>query len=82
MKTKRALKAENERLKQNEATLRILCKAYMRRNEQLEIDLATANASLDAAIADKERWQTIAKKADERRLEYVRNTGNNEKAVG
>lgn len=82
MATKKTLMAEIARLKQDVATLRILCKAYMRRNEQLEIDLATANAALDCAAAEKERWAEIAHKADERRLEYVRNTGNNEKAVG
>ena len=86
MATKKTMLAQMERMKQDIATLRILCKAYMRRNEQLEIDLATANASLDCAIAEKERWAEIAHKADERRLSYVRAnteyTGNHEKTMG
>ena len=86
MPTKRTMLAQMERMKQDIATLRILCKAYMRRTAQLEEDIAMLNASLDCAAKEIDRWAEIAHKADERRLEYVRaNTecaGDIEKAVG
>ena len=74
-KTRRTLEAENEKLRQDNATLRILTKAYMRRNQKLEDENAMLNASLDCAIADKERYMELAHKADERRRNYVRNMG-------
>lgn len=86
MPTKRTMLAQMERMKQDMATLRILCKAYMRRTAQLEEDIAMLNASLDCAEKQIDRWAAIAHKADERRLEYVRantkRTGDHEKTVG
>ena len=73
MITKHKLKAELEQLRQDNAMLKLLTRAYMRKTAELEDDLAMVNASLDAAIADKERWQEIAQKADERRKRYVLN---------
>lgn len=73
--TRKQMKAEIERLKQDNAALRLLTKAYMRRNAKLEEDIAFMNASLDACAADSERWHKIAKKADERRRELVRRLG-------
>ena len=75
MITKRKLKAEIEQLKQDNATLRLLTKAYMRRNAKLEEDIAFLNASLDAFAADSEKWHKVARKADERRKELVRSMG-------
>lgn len=72
MITKRKLQKEIDQLRQDNAMLRLLTKAYMRRNAMLEEDIALLNASLDCAVMDKERWQGIAHKADERRRNYVR----------
>ena len=73
MITKRKLKAEIEQLKQDNATLKLLTKAYMRRTKKLEADIELLNASLDTAADEKEKWKKIAHKADERRVNYVRN---------
>lgn len=66
-------KAQMEELKKDNAMLQLLIHAYMRRNRELENDIALLNASLDVLADDKEKWKKIAKKADERRREYVRN---------
>lgn len=72
MPTKRTLMVQMEQLKQDNAMLKLLTKAYMRRNAQLEQDITVLNASLDAAVADMEKWKRIAHRADKRRIEYVR----------
>lgn len=68
---KKTLIAENERLKQENATLRIWLRAYKMEHERQQEDIALLNASLDATIASKERWEKLARKADERRKRYV-----------
>ena len=72
MITKRKLKAEIEQLKQDNATLKLLTKAYMRRTAKLEADIELLNASLDAVADEKEKWKRIAHDIDERRKQYVR----------
>lgn len=69
MITVKKLKAELEELKQNNATLRLLVRAYMRRANELEEDIAVLNASIDCLVADKERFRELARKSDERRKE-------------
>ena len=70
--TKRKLRKQIEELKTENATLKVCLRAYMQSNEKLQDDVDLLNASLDAAIADRERWMDIAHKADERRRNYVR----------
>ena len=72
-KSRKQLLEELEQIKQDDMTLRILTKAYMRRNAELEDEIAVLNASIDCLKAEKDYWVTIAHKCDERRLEYVRN---------
>ena len=72
MITKRKLKAENERLKQDNATLKLMTKAYMRKNKELENHIEFLNASLKTVLSETNRWKDIAHKADERRRNYIR----------
>lgn len=71
MITRRKLKAENERLKQENATLKVWLRAYKAEHERQQEDIALLNASLDATVASMERWEKLARKADERRKRYV-----------
>lgn len=75
MITVKKLKAELEELKQNNATLRLLVRAYMRRAKELEEDIAVLNASIDCLVADKERFRELARKSDERRKELCMKYG-------
>lgn len=69
--SRKKLEAKLEQQNQDIHILQLICKAYMRRNAELEEEIVALNASLDATAASLERWQRIARKADERRLEYV-----------
>lgn len=72
MITKKQLRAENEKLKQEIATFRILLRAYMTSNHKYQDDIEVLNQSLDIANENAERWAKIAHKADEiRRAEYI-----------
>lgn len=71
-KTRRALEDENGKLRSEKAALAVMVRAYMRSNEKLQDEVATLNASLDCTVAEMERWREIARKADERRVAYVR----------
>lgn len=75
MITVKKLKAELEELKQNNAVLRLLVRAYMRRAKELEEDIAVLNASIDCLVADKERFRELARKSDERRKELCMKYG-------
>jgi len=71
-RSRRQIEEENEKLKNELATLRVMVRAYMQSNHRLQDEVEALNASIDILVAEKERWVQIAKKADERRLEYVR----------
>ena len=73
METKRKLRAEIQRLKNEVATCNVLLRAYIQSNHKLQDEVALLNESLDCTAAELERWRDIAHKADERRLNYVRN---------
>ena len=75
--SRKRLEAKIEEQNQDIHILQLICKAYMRRHAQLEEEIVALNASLDATAASLERWQGIARKADQRRLEYV---GRNQNA--
>lgn len=75
MVTRKKLLAQMEDLKQDNAVLRLLLRSYMRRNRELEEDIAVLNASIDCLVADKERYQTLLKKSDERRKELCMKYG-------
>ena len=72
MATKRKMLLQMEQMKQDIATLRTLCKAYIRKNDQLEAEIATLNAVLDCATEETERWKKIAQGGKERRHVHVR----------
>jgi len=71
VKTRKQLLKEIDQLKADNATMRILLRAYMQMNHRLQDDIELLNASLDCCAADRERWAEIARKADKRRKEYV-----------
>ena len=72
MKTRATLAAENKALRNEVCTLKIWLRAYRQENIKLQNDIDVLNASLNCTASEMERWQDIAKKADERRLAYVR----------
>lgn len=72
MKTRAKLAKENKELRNEVATLKIWLRAYRQENIKLQDDIDVLNASLNCTAAEMERWQNIARKADERRLAYVR----------
>ena len=72
---RRKLKEELEETKQNNAVLRLLVRAYMRRLKELEEDIAVLNASIDCLVADKERYRDMVRKSDERRKEICMRYG-------
>lgn len=71
MTTRRKLKAENKRLKEELAEVKLLLRAYMRSDREKQDVIDLLNASLDCTAAEMERWKEIAHKADERRKRYV-----------
>ena len=72
MVTKKKLRKENEELRNQLATMKIWLRSYIQSNRQLQDDIDVLNASLNCTEAEAERWRSIARKADERRLAYVR----------
>ena len=70
--SRRQLEAKVEEQAQEIATLNVLIRAYIQSNHKLQDDIDTLNRSLNCTAAELKRWQDIARKADERRLEYVR----------
>lgn len=72
MITKKKLKKEIEHLKQDNAQLSLLIRAYIRSNHKLEDDIKLLNASVDAMAKERDRWKELAHKTDERRVAYVR----------
>lgn len=75
MVRRKKLKAQIEDLKQDNAVLRLLLRSYMRRNRELEEDVALLNASIDCLVADKERYLELVRKSDERRKELCMKYG-------
>jgi len=73
MKSRRQLEKELEELRNENATLKVLVRAYIQSNNRMQDEIALLNESVDCSAAEIERWKTIAHKCDERRLEYVRN---------
>ena len=71
-RSRRQIEEENEKLKNELATLRVMVRAYMQSNHRLQDEVEALNASMNILVEEKERWVQIAHKADERRLEYVR----------
>lgn len=72
MKSRRQLIKELEELRNENATLKVLVRAYIQSNNRMQDEIALLNESVNCSAAEIERWKTIAHKADERRLEYVR----------
>jgi len=72
MKTRATLAKENEELRNENATLKVLVRAYIQSNNRMQDEIALLNESLNTTSAEIKRWQDIAHKCDERRLEYVR----------
>lgn len=72
MRTRSTLAKENKELRNEVATLKIWLRAYRQENIKLQDDIDVLNASLNCTAAEMERWKNIARKADERRLAYVR----------
>ena len=72
MVTKRKLLKRIEELEQDNAFLKLMTKAYMRRNAELEKHIEFLEASINALSSESNRWKQIAHKADERRRNYVR----------
>lgn len=70
--SRRQLEAKVEEQAQEIATINVLLRAYIQSNQRLQDDIEALNASLNCTAAELKRWQEIARKADERRLEYVR----------
>ena len=71
-RSRRQIEEDNEKLKNELATLRVMVRAYMQSNHRLQDEVEALNASMNILVEEKERWVQIAHKADERRLEYVR----------
>ena len=76
MTSRKRLKKENEELRNELATMKVWLRAYISMAKKQQDDIDCLNASLDAAAADLERWKTIARKADERRIAYVRSVSS------
>ena len=75
MTTKKQLKAENAKLKAEISTINVLLRAYIQANHKLQDDIDLLNASLNVTADAKERWEGLARKADERRKELARTMG-------
>lgn len=72
MKSRRQLEKELEELRNENATLKVLVRAYIQSNNRMQDEIALLNESVDCSAAEMERWKEIAHKCDERRLQYVR----------
>jgi len=72
MKSRRQLIKELEELRNENATLKVLVRAYIQSNNRMQDEIAVLNESVDCSAAEIERWKEIAHKCDERRLQYVR----------
>lgn len=72
MKSRRQLVKELEELRNENATLKVLVRAYIQSNNRMQDEIALLNESVNCSAAEIERWKEIAHKCDERRLEYVR----------
>lgn len=72
MKSRRQLEKELEELRNENATLKVLVRAYIQSNNRMQEEIALLNESVDCSAAEIERWKEIAHKCDERRLQYVR----------
>lgn len=78
MITKKQLKAENEKLKQELSTVNVLLRAYIQSNQKYQDDIELLNRSLNIATAEVERWVKIAHKADEMRREQLNHSAGND----
>ena len=72
MKSRRQLEKELEELRNENATLKVLVRAYIQSNNRMQDEIALLNESVDCSAAEIERWKEIAHKCDERRVQYVR----------
>ena len=70
--SRRQLEEKVKKQAEEIATLNVLLRAYIQSNQRLQDDIEALNQSLNCTAAELKRWQDIARKADERRLEYVR----------
>ena len=72
MKSRRQLIKELEELRNENATLKVLVRAYIQSNNRMQDEIALLNESLNCSAAEIERRKEIAHKCDERRVQYVR----------
>ena len=79
MKSRRQLIKELEELRSENATLKVLVRAYIQSNNRMQDEIALLNESVNCSAAEIERWKDIAHKCDERRVQYVRHMASTDR---